>query len=215
MKVVEIFNSIEGEGKRAGLPCTFIRLHGCNLNCSYCDSRYACDGKEYTVMSEQEILDQVKLYGCSNVTVTGGEPLIHPGIRDLLKKLYNEGYCINVETNGSLIPEVVSSTDRLFYTVDYKTNASGMSDRMNEELFKDFDSGDVLKFVVGSVEDLDQALEVTEKYQINKSDIYISPVFGKIEAKEIVEYIQQHKLWNWHVQLQLHKYIWDPNKRGV
>lgn len=213
MKVVEIFNSIEGEGKRAGLPCTFIRLYGCNLNCSYCDSRYACDDNYYMIMSIEEILEQLEFYGCENVTVTGGEPLIHPGIEKLLSTLVDKGYWVNVETNGSV--KLPIKDVRLFYTVDYKTNVSGMSDKMNSETFEQMNPiTDVIKFVVGSVDDLNQALEVTEKYSA-KYNIYISPVFGKIEAKAIVEYIKSHKLWNWKVQLQLHKYIFDPNARGV
>lgn len=212
MKVVEIFNSIEGEGKRAGLPCTFIRLFGCNLNCSYCDSRYACEGDGYIVYSVAEILNIVKQWSCKAVTVTGGEPLIHPGINELLLTLARNGYEVNVETNGSQAEMLWDS--HIFYTVDYKTNSSGMSAFMKEEAFTDLDENDVVKFVVGSEQDLDQALEVLEKYKC-KAQVYVSPVFGQIEAKQIVEYIQRHLLWNWKVQLQLHKYIWNPEERGV
>lgn len=210
MKVVEIFNSIEGEGKRAGLPCTFIRLYGCNLNCSYCDSRYACEDSFYTVMSIREILDAVENYGCHRITVTGGEPLIHPGIEDLLSTLRKQGYQVNVETNGSQVPQVVGVT----YTVDFKTFSSGMSEYMNPKAFQVLTEDDVIKFVVGTHEDLNQALEFMEKSKC-QAQIFISPVFGKIEAKEIVEYIQNHKLWNWRVQLQMHKFIWNPEERGV
>lgn len=212
MKVVEIFNSIEGEGRRAGLPCTFIRLYGCNLNCSYCDSQYACKDSGYDILSISEILEIVKGYGTQAVTVTGGEPLIHPGVNNLLNALIHNGFYVNVETNGTIEPEI--RDPKIFYTVDFKTNASGMSDKMNPRIFENLHEMDVLKFVVGSREDLNQALEVTEKYDI-KSFIYVSPVFGAIEGKEIVEYIQAHQLWNWRVQVQLHKIIFDPNARGV
>ena len=214
MKVVEIFNSIEGEGKRAGLPCTFIRLFGCNLNCSYCDSRYAWEEETgyYTVMSVPEIIETVRSYGCKNITITGGEPLIHTGIDKLLEALYDGDYYINIETNGSVFPKYGFSN--LFYTMDFKTNCSGMSDKMNMEALNRLTRVDVLKFVVGSEEDLIQALEVTEKLSVD-CNIFVSPVFGKIEPVKIVDFIQHHKLWNWRVQLQLHKYIWDPEQKGV
>lgn len=213
MKVVEIFNSIEGEGKRAGLPCTFIRLYGCNLNCSYCDSRYACDDNDYLIVSIEEIMHQVKDIGCPCVTVTGGEPMIHPGIHKLLKHLVDEKFYVNVETNGS-ISELTDYGCNLFYTVDYKTLSSGMGEKMNEEAFARLNAGDVVKFVVGSIEDLNQALEVMEKLNC-RAQVFVSPIFGQIELRQIVEYIQIHKLWNWRTQVQLHKIIWDPNQRGV
>ena len=210
MKVVEIFNSIEGEGIRAGLPCTFIRLYGCNLHCSYCDSRYACEGGEYIVMSIEEILEAVGQWSCKAITVTGGEPLMHSGIDELLTRLCHLGYDVNVETNGSQIPTVFGIT----YTVDFKTLSSGMSEYMNDGAFQVLQHTDVVKFVVGDEEDLNQALEFMETSKC-RAQVFVSPIFGKIQASEIVEYIQRHKLWNWRVQLQMHKYIWDPNQRGV
>lgn len=216
MKIVEIFNSVEGEGKRAGVPCTFIRLYGCNLNCAYCDSRYACeDDQDYKPwdISIPNILHAVENYGCPFVTVTGGEPLIHPGVDLLLETLVDKGFFVNVETNGSVVPRYRNS--HVFYTMDYKTNSSGMTELMNEEAFASLNFMDVIKFVVGSEEDLNQVLTFTESHPNIKSQIFVSPVFGKIKASEIVEYIRQNSLWNWRVQLQMHKYIWDPNQRGV
>lgn len=213
MKVVEIFNSIEGEGLRAGMPCTFIRLQGCNLNCSYCDSKYAWDStSSYCEMSVAEIVDTVSEWKCPLVTITGGEPLIHPGIYTLIQQLVNLGYNVNVETNGSVVPN--GTGKNIFYTMDYKTLSSGMNDRMNKEAFKLLRSRDVIKCVVGSKEDLDDCLHFLEDFNPT-AYIFVSPIFGKIEAKAIVEYIQTHKLWNWRVQLQLHKYIWDKDERGV
>ncbi len=221
MKVVEIFNSIEGEGKRAGLPCTFIRLYGCNLKCSYCDSRYACEGGDYTEMSIGEIVKQVKNFGCPNITLTGGEPLLHYETNELLRRLADLTrltgihYQINVETNGSITPGLVTSAPHdIFYTMDYKTKASGMSEHMNLYAISTLNENDVLKFVVGSEEDMEQALELTHQRKV-KAQIYLSPVFGQIEPVKLVEFVQKHELWNWKVQLQLHKFIWDPNERGV
>lgn len=216
MKVVEIFNSIEGEGLRAGLPCTFIRLYGCNLSCSYCDTRYACENNEYMVMSVEEIVNCVKQWTCDRITITGGEPLIHPGIEQLITELCNRRYEVNIETNGS-VPRPylgVPKCSRPMYTVDYKSISSGMSDKMCPEAFKGLNCLDTVKFVVGSQEDLQQALEVVEKYNFH-CKIYVSPVFGKIEPADIVSFIQQHCLWNWRVQIQLHKVIWPADMRGV
>lgn len=213
MKVVEIFKSIDGEGKRAGLPTTFIRLHGCNLSCSYCDSKYACTGDEYTEMTPEQIIEYVLDLGINSVTVTGGEPLIHDDINFLLEKLNHFGFDVNVETNGSQNISV-NRFPGVWFTVDYKCPTSKMTDQMNPYLFEhQLRSNDVLKFVVGSEEDMNAALQVIEKYRPNCS-IYFSPVFG-FDAKKIVEFMMEHELYHCKVQLQLHKYIWDKDTRGV
>ena len=221
MKVVEIFNSIEGEGKRAGLPCTFIRLYGCNLNCSYCDSRYACEDGGYTEMTINEIVKQVAKFDCPNVTLTGGEPLLHYETNELLRRLADltritgKHYQINVETNGSITPGLVTTAPHdIFYTMDYKTKSSGMSEHMNLYAIGTLNENDVLKFVVGSEEDMVQALELTQHIKV-RAQIYLSPVFGQIEPVELVKFVQKHQLWHWKVQLQLHKFIWNPAERGV
>lgn len=211
-KVVEIFNSIEGEGRRAGLPCTFIRLWGCNLRCSYCDSMYAVEGTGYTEMTLDEILSQVSEFECPSVTVTGGEPLIHKDINKLLYSLLDSGYDVNVETNGSIKPPF--HLPKLFYTVDFKTWSSGESDKMNRDIFPFLMCRDVIKFVVGTEDDLKQVKQFVETVT-TRAQIYISPIFGQIEPVQIVDYIKKNKLWNCKVQLQLHKFIWDPNKKGV
>lgn len=221
MNVVEIFESIEGEGIRAGYPAIFIRLYGCNLRCSYCDTRYGCEGEDYTVVSVHEIVSYCKKnFDCCRVTVTGGEPLIHPGIEVLLDKLTLAGYEVNVETNGTKLPihfNKEGSACRpgsVFYTMDYKCPLSGMSDRMDMQALSSLGPKDVLKFVVGSKEDLDKALEVYETLNTD-AQVFFSPVFGQIEPKEIVDYLLKRKLNDCRVQIQLHKVIWEPDKRGV
>lgn len=214
MKVVEIFKSIDGEGKRAGLPTTFIRLYGCNLNCSYCDTRYGCEEDNYTVHSVDSIMDTVRRFGIPSVTITGGEPLIHPGIHKLINTLLESGYWVNIETNGSIYIGQFPKHKNLFFTMDYKSPSSGMEKRMILENLSFLTSEDVLKFVVGSEEDLDRSLEILEQYQPD-CQIYFSPVFEKIDSKLIVEFILRHKLNDCKVQVQLHKIIWDPKERGV
>lgn len=214
MKVVEIFNSIEGEGKRAGLPATFIRLFGCNLRCSYCDSMYAVEGNDYTEMSIEQIMDKVEEIGCPNITVTGGEPLIHKDILELLETLCHRGHWVNVETNGSIPILYRTNDDRLFYTVDYKTSSSDMTEQMEDDVFQSMLPIDVLKFVVGSEQDLKEALFVCGNIG-STPQVYISPIFGSIEPKQLVEFTLENKLWDWKVQLQLHKFIWNPEQKGV
>ncbi len=133
MKVNEIFLSIEGEGKRAGLPAVFVRFFGCNCACTYCDSVYACKGDDYKEMSIDEIIEEIDKYQCNNVTATGGEPLIHLEINEFLTRLIDEGYDINVETNGTIKPILRATNDlkdnfyqgTIFYTMDYKCPSSG------------------------------------------------------------------------------------------
>lgn len=214
MKVVEIFKSIDGEGKRAGLPTTFIRLYGCNLNCSYCDTRYGCEDDNYTIWSVDSIMDTIRTFGIQSVTITGGEPLIHPGIHKLINTLLESGYWVNVETNGSIWIGQFPKHKNLFFTMDYKSPSSGMEKRMILENLSLLTSKDVLKFVVGSEEDLNRSLEILEQYQPD-CQIYFGPVFKEIEPKAIVDFILYHKLNNCKVQVQLHKIIWDPKERGV
>lgn len=214
MKVVEIFKSIDGEGKRAGLPTTFIRLFGCNLNCSYCDTRYGCEGEGYSIMSIPQIVSAVERGGIHSVTITGGEPLVHPGINKLVDILLEKGYWVNIETNGSQYIGKFPASSLLFFTMDYKCPSSGMENHMDCHNFRLLFKNDVLKFVVGSQEDLNKALQVIEKYN-PQAQIYFSPVFGEIEPKEIVDYLLKHKMYDCKVQIQLHKIIWNPNERGV
>ena len=227
MKVIEIFKSIDGEGKRTGRPATFIRLAGCNLRCCYCDTTYSFDCSEAAEMSIDEIVNECNLLNCKLITLTGGEPLIHKGVDELIRRLSNAGYEINVETNGSVdlkkfIEDRIKYNLNVFFTVDYKVLSSGMNDRMIDDAFKYLDpSKDIVKCVVGSKEDMDDALAYLHKlstndgFTISKFNIWFSPIFGKIEPKDIVEYVLDSKRDDITVQVQLHKIIWDPNERGV
>lgn len=216
MRVNEIFLSIDGEGVRAGLPTTFIRLFGCNIRCSYCDTRYSCgmdeEGASYEEMTVEQILAKCDELGCPNITVTGGEPLIHKDITLLLAALLDHNYWVNVETNGTMIP--VIRHPYIFYTMDYKTKSSGESDKMNMNALNSLEDKDILKFVVGSQEDLNQSLQVLLNLK-SKPQIYFSPVFGKIDPKDIVKFLIDNKLYASKIQLQMHKIIWDPAMKGV
>lgn len=207
MKVNEIFFSVEGEGKRSGELAAFIRLTGCNLRCSYCDTKYSFDeGQE---LNPKEIADAVKYY--RNVTLTGGEPLLQD-CRELLTLLKNHE--VNIETNGSIDLQAYLDFANVFFTMDFKCYSSKMTDAMRYENLKLLRSRDVLKFVVGDVADLSQAQEVCREFK-PKSEVYISPVFGAINPVQIVEFMKRRRLHDWRLQVQLHKIIWLPDERGV
>lgn len=240
MKVVEIFNSIDGEGRRAGELTTFIRLYGCNLRCSYCDTKYSYDQqdgeKPWKEMSITEIIEECDKYDTNNITVTGGEPLIHLDIQYLLRALSEAGYDVNVETNGSVSidryykdnGEHATGYENVWFTIDYKCPSSNMTDKMYISNFSDVKHKPykdvVYKFVVGSEQDLQESLKmICQLSRFIKKEhnclVYLSPVFGQIEPKEIVEFMQKEKLCSSQlpirVQLQIHKFIWDVNERGV
>lgn len=214
MKVVEIFKSIDGEGKRAGLPTTFVRLAGCNLRCDYCDTAYSFDTSKANEMSIDHIIEECRDLGIPSITLTGGEPLVHPHVTTLLSEMNKTHlFDINVETNGTVDPSKYHELEDVWFTVDYKCPSSGEESKMNTKAFTTLREQDVLKFVVGSDEDLQRSLEVIEKYQ-PAAQIYFSPVFG-YEASKIVDFLLSHDLNQCKVQLQIHKYIWPADMRGV
>lgn len=220
MKINEIFKSISGESKGAGFPCIFIRTYGCNLRCSYCDTMYAVEGGDFTNMSPAQILEQCKELGVKRVILTGGEPLIQPEASILVDLLCDNGYEVEIETNGAVdLPNFhkklkTKNIKNLSYTMDYKTPTSGECGKMLLYNFGFLSKKDVIKFVVGSLDDLDLLSFLLKTYETN-AQVFVSPIFGKIEPKEIVEYLLENNLNNVRMQLQMHKFIWDVNERGV
>ncbi|MDO4169982.1 MAG: putative 7-carboxy-7-deazaguanine synthase QueE [Lachnospiraceae bacterium] len=218
-QVVERFLSINGEGKRAGQLAFFVRFAGCNLNCSYCDTTWANEPDvAFEWMSKEEIYDEIKHSGADNVTLTGGEPLLRDGMKELLSYLAeDEKLTIEIETNGSIdLTPYVTINDRIVMTMDYKLPDSGMEQEMHIANFKLLRKVDTVKFVSGSKADLLRAVEIMQTYQlIGKCACYISPVFGKIEPSEIVDFMKEEKLVGVNLQIQMHKVIWDPMMKGV
>ncbi len=217
MKVVEKFVSINGEGTRAGELAVFIRFKGCNLRCSYCDTMWANEGNcPYTEMSQEEILKYILETGVKNVTLTGGEPLLQKGAHDLIQLLLENGLSVEIETNGSVDLRPFTGGRRPLFTMDYKLPGSNCEDGMLLENFELLDPQDTVKFVSGSIEDLERARCLIEEYGLTeRCHVYISPVFGSIEPKDIVDYMIEHKMNDVRLQIQMHKVIWDPDKRGV
>lgn len=211
LKVNEIYFSIQGEGTKAGLPCVFIRLTYCNLRCTYCDTEYAFyDGKDMTM---EQVLEEVKKYGCNLVEVTGGEPLIQKECIPLMTELCNLGYEVMIETGGSL--PIKNIDPRVKVIMDLKCPSSKMTKKNhydNISYLKDFDE---VKFVIGTREDYEWSKQMIEQYQLDKKCIVLfSPVFGSIEPVNIVDWLLEDKL-NVRFQLQMHKFIWDPATKGV
>lgn len=221
-RVVEQFVSINGEGRRAGQLALFIRFAGCNLQCEYCDTKWANEPDvAYETYTTDQLVEAILDSGVYNITLTGGEPLLQTGMKELLEQLrQHRNIRIEIETNGSMDIMPYSSldaNDNVTFTLDYKTAVSGMEDRMCLSNYANMRSIDTVKFVVGSRQDLEQARQIIEQYDLvaRGCGIYLSPCFGKIEPADMVDYIVEHKMNGVNVQLQLHKFIWDPDKRGV
>ena len=218
-KVVETFISINGEGQHAGELALFIRFAGCNLNCNYCDTRWANQPDVvYQEMTETEIKALVTDSGVRNVTLTGGEPLLQPGMYQLLETMGSlPDIRIEIETNGSVdIGPYMTLIRRPAFTLDYKLPGSGMEAGMNTENYRYLTKEDTVKFVISDKADLTRAREIIEQYQLEgRCGIYYSPVFGRIRPAEIVDDMIEHRLNGVHMQLQMHKFIWEPEQRGV
>jgi len=211
LKVNEIFFSIQGESSRTGLPCVFVRLTYCNLRCSYCDTEYAFyEGSDFSI---DEIINKVKSYSCNLVEITGGEPLMQNECLNLMKKLCDSGFDVMLETGGSLPIDGVDP--RVMIIMDLKCPSSGMMKKNlydNIELLKKIDE---VKFVISNREDYDWSKEIIKKYRINKKcDILFSVAFGLLELITIANWILEDKL-NVRFQLQMHKFIWHPETKGV
>lgn len=214
--VNEIFSSIDGEGKRAGELTTFIRLNGCNIRCSYCDTAYALKAQPAN-MTLDEIYDEVSKCPSKNLTITGGEPLIQKFISEMLAFFACNDYYVNVETNGAVeIPDFLC-TNKVFFTMDWKVPSSGANKFMLSQNLGKLRSSDVLKIVM-SDKDEDYVFGFLKRnYDYIKAPIYLSPIFGKIELSELVDFQKKlalEKIFT-KVQIQMHKVIWSPDERGV
>lgn len=217
--VVETFVSINGEGTHAGQLAVFVRFAGCNLCCSFCDTMWANEPDvPCTRMTAAQICEAIDRTGVRNVTLTGGEPLLRDGMTALLRQLaQNLTRYIEIETNGSVpLAPFTGISPSIAFTMDYKLPGSGMEAHMCTDNFALLSKQDTVKFVAGSHADLERALEIIRQYDLtNRCHVYFSPVFGKIQPVEIVTFMQQHVLNDVTMQLQMHKIIWDPEKRGV
>ena len=211
LQITEIFHSIQGESTRVGQPCVFVRLTGCPLRCTWCDTEYAFHGGE--PLTVEAILKQVQSYECPLVEVTGGEPLHQPGALVLLKQLCDAGYQTMIETSGSF--DISEIDPRVSIIMDVKCPGSGMTDRMRWANIKHLSEKDEVKFVLNDEADYEWSKDIVQHYQLNRRcTVLFSPVFGSLDLKLLAERVLCDKL-PVRMQVQLHKLIWDPETRGV
>jgi len=212
LRVNEIFFSIQGESTWAGSPCVFVRLTGCNLRCSWCDTEYAFyQGSQLGV---DEIVERVRSYGCKLVEVTGGEPLLQKSIHSLFRRLLEDGFTVLLETSGE---RDVSPVDpQVIKIMDLKCPASGESARNRWSNLQHLSARDEVKFVLADRCDYEWAREVINSHGLPHriNAVLMSPVFAKLEPAELAGWILNDRL-PVRMQLQMHKHIWSPDARGV
>lgn len=212
LTINEIYQSVQGESTWAGLPCVFVRLTFCDLRCTYCDTEYAFyEGKK---MALDEIVAEVRAFGCPLVEVTGGEPLLQPACVPLLRMLCDDGFTVLLETSGS--HDIAAVDPRVHRIMDLKTPSSGEEKRNLYANIAHLTERDEVKFVIGSREDYEWTREKMREYELAAKvrAVLLSPVFGKIAPADIVAWMLEDKLPA-RFQLQMHKFIWEPRARGV
>lgn len=213
MRISEIFYSIQGESSFAGMPCAFVRLTWCNLRCSWCDSEYTFAGG--TEMTIDEILEKLRGYGCKLVEITGGEPLVQKReCCELVTRLCDQGYTVLVETGGSLDAGVLDP--RAIKILDVKCPGSGEADRNHWANLESLNLHDEIKFVIKDEADFAFALEIIRKYRLDEREplVLFSPVWDAVDLQELASWVLRCGVRG-RLQLQLHKYIWGAETRGV
>ncbi len=215
LKVCETFVSIQGESTYAGLPCFFIRLAGCNLRCSWCDTVYSRESDAATgSVTAAELVKRAENSGVKLVEVTGGEPLLQDDSILLISSLLEKGFTVLLETNGSIsIADVPEKTVKI---IDCKCPSSGESSRMLTENYGLLARHDQIKFVLGGREDYLFAKKIIEKHRLHEKvdNLLFSTVFGMVKPENVVKWMLEDRL-PVRFQLQLHKFIWPPEQRGV
>jgi len=207
----EIYRSVQGESTFAGLPCVFVRLTVCNSRCVWCDTPHAFT--QGSSLSSEEILKQVLSYSCPLVEITGGEPLLQPEVLPLMTELANRGLTVLLETSGAL--DVSAVDPRVHIIMDLKCPDSGEREGNYWPTLNILKASDQVKFVVASRRDFDWILETIREHKLDgRFIVLLSPVFGAVQPVELANWLLESGL-QVRLQLQLHKYIWDPTARGV
>ena len=206
LNITEIFYSLQGEAREVGLPTVFIRLTGCPLRCSYCDTEYAFKGNN--LMSIDAIMADVKQYNTRYICVTGGEPLAQINCHILLDSLAKEGYLVSLETSGSIAIDEVNPSVSI--VMDVKTPSSQESTQNLYDNISKLEEKDQLKFVIGSREDYDWSVDIMDQYP-TKAGVLFSPVFDQITPTQLADWIIESRL-NVRMQVQMHKLLWGDEK---
>ena len=212
LKINEIYLSVQGESTWAGLPCVFVRLTGCDSRCSYCDTEYAF--YEGSRKSLDQVFDEILRFECPLVEITGGEPLLQKNVLSLMAALCDADRTVLIETSGA--HDISGIDPRVHRIMDLKTPSSGEVARNLYANIAFLNHRDEVKFVIGSRDDYEWSREQIEYHQLANrvKAVLLSPVFGRIEPREIVEWMLKDRL-SARFQLQIHKFIWDPRARGV
>jgi 7-carboxy-7-deazaguanine synthase len=212
LTVNEIFHSIQGESTHAGRPCVFVRLTACDLRCTWCDTTYAFH--EGHKMSVDEVVDRVRSYGCDVVEITGGEPLLQKEVYPLMQCLLDDGRTVMIETGGHLSVDAVP--DAVIRVIDVKCPGSGEADKNHWANLERLRPTDEIKFVIKDRADYEYARDVVIRHELAArcNAVLFSPVHGVQDAKSLAEWVLADRL-PVRVQLQTHKFIWDPQTRGV
>lgn len=212
LNICEIFYSLQGESTFVGLPCIFIRLSGCNLNCSWCDTDYA--NQESLSMTFDQIIKEIASYNCNLVEVTGGEPLLQSNTPALISRLLDKNFQVLLETNGS--KSIQNIHPDCIKILDIKGPSSNESESFLWENINLLNKHDELKFVIGSKEDYDFARDIIQNRltKILSKNIHLSPVFGQITPEKIAGWMLKDNLTA-RLSLQQHKIVWPRDKRGV
>jgi len=212
LKVAELLETIQGEGTRAGRLCALVRLAGCNLRCSYCDTAYARVAEDAQERTIAEVVDEVEASGLELVLVTGGEPLLQAGCAELLERLADAGLEVLVETNGSI--DIADLDERVVRIMDIKCPASGESDKVRWENIRLLGPADEVKFVICDRGDYDWAAQVIQRERLSeRCCVLLGPAFGALEPRILAEWMLADRL-EARLQLQLHKLIWPDEGRG-
>ena len=212
IRLTEIYQSIQGESSFVGKRCIFVRLTGCNLRCSYCDTEYSFyGGKNHSI---GDILNIINDFNCNLVEITGGEPLLQKGVFSLMTSLCDKGKTVLIETSGNR--DISMIDPRVHVIMDLKTPSSGESHNNRYENIKHLKTKDEVKFVIGSEEDYAWSRDKLISENLNElcGNVIFSPVFAQLEYSKIVDWIVRDGL-DVTFQLQLHKFIWDPTEKGV
>jgi len=204
LKITEIFHSLQGEALQAGLPTVFIRLTGCPLRCTYCDSEYAFYGGEW--IHFDEILAEVRKHGTRHVCVTGGEPLAQKRCAELITRLCDERFKVSLETSGAV--DISQADSRASRVMDLKTPDSGEAEKNRWENLEELTPNDQVKFVICSRADYEWAKEQLREHKLESyCDVLFSPAWGEVKARELAEWILEDQL-PVRFQLQIHKLLW-------
>ena len=209
MRIIEIFTSLQGEGVLMGTPTTFVRFEGCNLDCNWCDTRYArSGGREVTV---GQLIDEIENEDVPFLCLTGGEPMLQEDVVELINDLLDSEHHVTIETNGTIPLEILPDSEDLLISMDVKCPSSGMSDRVHRDNMTFLGPRDQLKFIIADRVDYLFAKKVLRENEIN-CPIIMTPV-GGTELKELADWILEDRLWV-RILPQLHKLIWGE-ERGV